>query len=274
MTVSLVTQGLSAAAVVLSLIFVGLEVRESSRQTEQNTLSLQAGAYQELLAQIMSLNLLSMQSPGVNRPSNASSFRELTPIESEKEAARHLFMLRYGDLAYYQYELGMLSPERLESALGIFNDSVCEPLSGRAGHGFAIISWVAIRRMSMRNSRQRTASPEFETRIVGIAHREESSMAAFNIVRFRVKPGLEEAFVDAHRQIDRSTMAGFKRGSLVKTGDQQFCFIGEWEDFSNIENAREDMVGILDRFRDMLEDLGDGLGVTDPVSGEVVLSVE
>ena len=31
------------------------------------------------------------------------------------------------------------------------------------------------------------------------------------------------------------------------------------------------MIGILDSFRDTLEDLGGGLGVTDPVSGEVVV---
>jgi hypothetical protein len=31
------------------------------------------------------------------------------------------------------------------------------------------------------------------------------------------------------------------------------------------------MIGLLDSFRDDLEDLGGGLGVTDPVSGEVVL---
>jgi hypothetical protein len=31
------------------------------------------------------------------------------------------------------------------------------------------------------------------------------------------------------------------------------------------------MVGLLDTFRDMLEDLGGGLGVTDPVSGDTVV---
>jgi hypothetical protein len=30
------------------------------------------------------------------------------------------------------------------------------------------------------------------------------------------------------------------------------------------------MIALLDRFREILEDLGGGLGVTDPVSGEVV----
>jgi hypothetical protein len=31
------------------------------------------------------------------------------------------------------------------------------------------------------------------------------------------------------------------------------------------------MIGFLDEVRDMLEDLGGGLGVTDPVSGEAVV---
>jgi len=31
---------------------------------------------------------------------------------------------------------------------------------------------------------------------------------------------------------------------------------------------------MLDSFRDMLEDLGNGLGVTDPVSGETVLQLK
>lgn len=33
------------------------------------------------------------------------------------------------------------------------------------------------------------------------------------------------------------------------------------------------MIATLDSFRDTLDDLGGGLGVTDPVSGDVVLSL-
>jgi hypothetical protein len=33
------------------------------------------------------------------------------------------------------------------------------------------------------------------------------------------------------------------------------------------------MIATLDKFRGMLEDLGGGLGVTDPVSGEVVVEL-
>jgi len=62
--------------------------------------------------------------------------------------------------------------------------------------------------------------------------------------------------------------------ALVKTGDQSYCFVGEWDSFDNIVAARPGMLGMLDSFRDMLEDLGNGLGVTDPVSGETVLQLK
>ena len=97
-------------------------------------------------------------------------------------------------------------------------------------------------------------------------------MTAFNIVRFRVKPGREQDFIDAHKRAD-TNFKGFTRGSLVKTGDRTFCFVAEWNAFDDIVKARPQMIGLLDSFRDMLEDLGGGLGVTDPVSGEVVHSM-
>jgi hypothetical protein len=37
--------------------------------------------------------------------------------------------------------------------------------------------------------------------------------------------------------------------------------------------ARPGMIAVLDSFRDTLEDLGGTLGVTDPVSGPVVLKM-
>ena len=38
--------------------------------------------------------------------------------------------------------------------------------------------------------------------------------------------------------------------------------------------ARPNMLATLDTFRDTLEDQGDGRGVTDPVSGPVVLELK
>ena len=95
-------------------------------------------------------------------------------------------------------------------------------------------------------------------------------MTAFNVVRFRVKPGYEDDFIAAHRAI-REGFPGARKISLTRTGDLTFCIIGEWSGMRALTNARPKMIGLLDGFRHMLEDLGNGLGVTDPVSGEAVL---
>lgn len=95
-------------------------------------------------------------------------------------------------------------------------------------------------------------------------------MAAFNVVRFRVKPGSEQQFIEAHRRVEPE-FEGFLGGHLLRTGDRDFCLVGEWRDFQSIVDARPLMISLLDQMRHLLEDLGGGLGVTDPVSGEVAL---
>ena len=98
-------------------------------------------------------------------------------------------------------------------------------------------------------------------------------MTAYNIVRFRVKPGCEQQFIDAHKNAS-PPFKGFKGGALVKTGDRTFCVIAEWTSFQKIADARPLMIGLLDGMREYLEDLGGGLGLTDPVSGDVVVSLK
>ena len=98
-------------------------------------------------------------------------------------------------------------------------------------------------------------------------------MTAFNAVRFRVKPGQETAFVDRHREGMSGSLPGLRCFSLVKTGERSFCVIGEWDSLASLAAARPAMIANLDRLRDILEDLGGGLGLTDPVSGEAVLQL-
>jgi hypothetical protein len=96
-------------------------------------------------------------------------------------------------------------------------------------------------------------------------------MTAYNIVRFKVKPGQNQKFIDGHKKLPK--LAGMLEGALVQTGDSTFCLVGKWKDFASIAKARPQMIGILDGYRSILEDLGGGLGLTDPVSGEVVVDV-
>ena len=98
-------------------------------------------------------------------------------------------------------------------------------------------------------------------------------MTAFNTVRFKVKPGQDQAFLDAHARLERS-WPGMRHANMIKTGEGRYCIIGEWDDMESLAAARPQMIATLDSFRDTLEDLGGDLGVTDPVSGPVVLALK
>ena len=98
-------------------------------------------------------------------------------------------------------------------------------------------------------------------------------MTAFNIVRFRVKPGMDQAFLDAHRD-GKAAWPGLRHGVIVKTGEHRYVLIGEWPDPDTLAAAREPMISTLNAFRHVLEDQGPGLGVTDAISGESVLVVK
>ena len=98
-------------------------------------------------------------------------------------------------------------------------------------------------------------------------------MTAFNAVRFKVKSGREQEFLDAHKKI-HADWPGLRHVNMVKTGDRAYCIIAEWDDMDKLAAARPNMIKTLDSFRDTLDDLGNGLGVTDPVSGPVVLALK
>jgi antibiotic biosynthesis monooxygenase (ABM) superfamily enzyme len=98
-------------------------------------------------------------------------------------------------------------------------------------------------------------------------------MTAFNAVRFRVKPGRDQEFLDAHKRVGEN-WPGLRHVNIIKTGDRSYCIIAEWDDMDALGKARPNMIETLNSFRDTLEDLGGGLGVTDPVAGPVVLALK
>ena len=51
-------------------------------------------------------------------------------------------------------------------------------------------------------------------------------MTAYNVVRFRVKPGNDEAFLEVFKEMRLSP--GARGGSVIKTGDRSYCMIAEW----------------------------------------------
>jgi hypothetical protein len=98
-------------------------------------------------------------------------------------------------------------------------------------------------------------------------------MTAFNTVRFKVKSGREQEFLDAHKNV-HAEWPGLRHVNMIKTGENGYCIIAEWNDMDSIAKARPNMIKTLDSFRDTLEDLGGGLGLTDPVAGPVVMALK
>lgn len=97
--------------------------------------------------------------------------------------------------------------------------------------------------------------------------------SAFNVVRFKLRPGMEDVFLDAHRDIGM-TWPGMVHANIIRTGEGRYCIVAEWESMEALAACRPQMISTLDSFRETLDELGPGLGVTDPVAGPVVLSAK
>ena len=71
-------------------------------------------------------------------------------------------------------------------------------------------------------------------------------MTAFNAVRFKVKAGREQQFLDAHNKV-AFAWPGLRHVNVIKTGEHTFCVIAEWTDMDAIVNARDRMIATLTR---------------------------
>ena len=49
-------------------------------------------------------------------------------------------------------------------------------------------------------------------------------MTSFNVVRFKVKPGMEEAFLAAHAHV-AGEWPGLRHGNIIRTGEGRYCLI-------------------------------------------------
>ena len=126
------------AAIVLSLIFVGMETRNGTIQAELNTRALELAAYQQLIENIADMNTLSIEHPGLSEAINKA--REVPAELSIRErqlVVDWLFLrFRHGDMAYFQYERRAIDESRLLSAL--------KPLTDVLEYQFARDFWESI----------------------------------------------------------------------------------------------------------------------------------
>ena len=90
-------------------------------------------------------------------------------------------------------------------------------------------------------------------------------------VRFTAKPGMAD---DLQRRLsDFELPAGALKHVALHTGGDSFCTFVMWREEQDLINARPAMIAFLDTVRGMLIELSPELGVTDPVSGPVIVDV-
>ena len=112
------TQFLGTLGVIASLIFVGLELR-------QNQQVARVTAYQALAEQIASYNALLLSEPEINQIRNAALNNEnLTEEDAEQYRAFWRMLRRQSELAYLQYENGIIDEELLIRTIGPLRDHI------------------------------------------------------------------------------------------------------------------------------------------------------
>ena len=90
-----------------------------------------------------------------------------------------------------------------------------------------------------------------------------------NVVRFKVKPAYVDDFLKHFS--DLPPFEGKLSQILIKTGAQNYCGVGLWESENAVVEARPAMIASLGTVRHMLDEISPEMGVTDAVSGPVVV---
>ena len=91
-----------------------------------------------------------------------------------------------------------------------------------------------------------------------------------NVVRFKLKSDCVDKYFEV---IAKTSFEGMTQRYIAKTGDYDYCFVGIWKSADAIAAQRPAMIAHLNDVRGFMEELSPELGVTDPVSGNIVSKV-
>ena len=91
-----------------------------------------------------------------------------------------------------------------------------------------------------------------------------------NVVRFKLKSNCVDKYFEV---IAKTSFEGMTQRYIAKTGNYDYCFVGLWKSAEAMAAQRPAMIAHLDEVRGLMEELYPELGVTDPVSGNIVSKV-
>ena len=94
-----------------------------------------------------------------------------------------------------------------------------------------------------------------------------------NVVRSKVKEGKKDEYMKKLKEFfdNMKGTDGLISMKQIQTDPNSMCIIGEWRDEQAISKARDKMIVGLGGVRSLLEEISPELGVTNPVSGPVIM---
>jgi hypothetical protein len=116
-------EGIGFVAIIASLIFVGIETRNSTQHAALTTQALEVSAYQDLIDNILDMNMAITQDSEVAALMHKAwrSSEPLSDLEEFRFTRAAFQRLRHGDMAYFQFERGAIDEDRLRSVLRVMN---------------------------------------------------------------------------------------------------------------------------------------------------------
>jgi len=114
---ALVAEILGGLSVVLSLIFVGVQIRQGSEQTELNTRAVEISAYQDLINQMGQMYIQALSDPELNDLIVSFQREELDPNETELNRLYTYmgYVFRHSEMSFLQFDRGLINEEQLYS---------------------------------------------------------------------------------------------------------------------------------------------------------------
>ena len=112
---ALVAEIVGGIAIVLSLAFVGFQIRQGSEQTELNTRAVEVSAFQDLISQ---MNIMYLELLGDDELAETVFLliaNELTPDERQMRQVLLYagYVFRHSEMAFVQFDKGLITEEQL-----------------------------------------------------------------------------------------------------------------------------------------------------------------
>jgi len=117
---ALISEIIGGIAVVVSLVFLILEIKHNTRESKLNTQAIEISVYNDLISNIMSINEnIIEEGDFAEIVVKANSGEELSETEALRYGSQLMNLLRHGDVAYFQYKKDAIDADRLLSIIAI-----------------------------------------------------------------------------------------------------------------------------------------------------------